>query len=145
MAPSSGTVPKKASMPEDCKGRHVRDVPKPAFAIYTAALLVSHHGTSTSRSPSLRPGPPEGYGFHRNPRDPSIQVIPTLGPKVCKYDLRSAMTVLHDGSTWVPPWDCTIKDYTRLPKTLMSTLKGPLAVLILTAGYTVKQPEGCRV
>ena len=29
-----------------------------------------------------------------NPRDPSIQTTPTLGPKVCKYDLHWA--------TWIP-------------------------------------------
>ena len=29
-----------------------------------------------------------------NPRDPSIQIIPTLGPKVCKYYLHWAI--------WIP-------------------------------------------
>ena len=33
------------------------------------------------------------YGI-RNPRDPSIQIIPTLGPKVCKYYLHWAV--------WIP-------------------------------------------
>ena len=29
--------------------------------------------------------------FKPNPRDPSIQIVPTLGPKVCKYDLHWAL------------------------------------------------------
>ena len=30
-----------------------------------------------------------------NPEDPSIHIIPTLGPKVCKYYLHSAMWILR--------------------------------------------------
>ena len=31
----------------------------------------------------------------RNPRDPSIQIIPTLGPKVCKYYLHWAIWIFR--------------------------------------------------
>ena len=39
------------------------------------------------------------------PRDPSIQIIPTLGPKVCKYYLHWAI--------WIPRVNIRIMENTR--------------------------------
>ena len=41
-----------------------------------------------------------GHQKH-NPRDPSIQIIPTLGPKVCKYYLHWAIWIPRVISFWV--------------------------------------------